>query len=204
MASHIWMVICRSRVAPWTMKLSSCIFSETIASFHFTPLYARLTWKSCRSLGFSQPSTRWLALDFTSCYRFTPNYTHLTRRNVIPTFGNHQSNSKIAFICLYLTSNSGKLGLVWINAILSTVNLNTRVTNGIPSLFYIPTSFVNIRPIRMHTTSIHLVLETKATQHCLLHVSSLAVHKYLIETSNRRCIYSFLLYQHLGVIAGSL
>ena len=51
------------RVPPWTVKQYSYM----------------LVWPS----ELNEPSTRRLALDFTSSYRFSPNYTHLTCRNFI-------------------------------------------------------------------------------------------------------------------------
>ena len=51
------------RVPPWTVKQYFYI----------------LVWPS----ELNEPSTRRLALDFTSSYRFSPNHTHLTCRNFI-------------------------------------------------------------------------------------------------------------------------
>ena len=67
-------------VMPRTVKQSSCIFGETNAGSCFkSPLYHYVPgWLESRV---SQPSTQWLTLDFTSCYRFSPNYIHPTCRN---------------------------------------------------------------------------------------------------------------------------
>ena len=49
------------------------------------------------------PHPKWLGLlelHFTSCYRFSPNYTHFTCQN-LTTFGNRRNNSKLAPISLY-------------------------------------------------------------------------------------------------------
>ena len=42
-----------------------------------------LVWPAMWPSELNEPSTRRLALDFTSSYRFSPNYTHLTCRNFI-------------------------------------------------------------------------------------------------------------------------
>ena len=60
-----------------------------------------------------QPSTRRLTLDFTSCYRFSPNYTHLTSRNFICNIRQSlkQWNS-IQCPSFWSTSNTGALPVV--------------------------------------------------------------------------------------------
>ena len=83
--------------------VSLYIFSETIASecctFHMAPhIYGFLYGRGqCCTMDretvrfyilvgppeFNEPSTRRLALDSASSYRFSSNHTHLTRRNFI-------------------------------------------------------------------------------------------------------------------------
>ena len=90
------------RVAPWTLKQSSWIFNETIA-------------------GFSQPSIRRLALDFTRCYQCLSGRTHLICRHIMYQ---HSAITEtiakqrlLSFICS--TFNLGIAGFVSMSAILT-------------------------------------------------------------------------------------
>ena len=99
-------------------------------------------------------STRWLALDFTSCYRFLPYYIHLTCRYFIYQ---HSAVTKttvkqrpLAFIGVQ--SSSPKTGIAHIIAIFSAVNTSCR-RHQLPgsrawdtsSVFHILTSFMHGR-----------------------------------------------------------
>ena len=86
-----------------------------------------------------QPSTRRLAVDFTSCCRFSPNYTYLTCGYFILQRGQSPKQlSNSVHLPLFVRFSHSP-----ITAILST--------NASPRLFHILTSFVRRSPITMLT-----------------------------------------------------
>ena len=91
------------------------VFSEAIASecstSHMAP---HMYWFLCTRTGFRHrlwnslhlyvqaASTQWLALGFTSCYRFSSYYTRFgMSKFYMSTFINHRNNSKTAPISIY-------------------------------------------------------------------------------------------------------
>ena len=153
---------CVSSICVVLYKLSQIMASECSTS-HLTP---HLYWFLCTRTGFRhrpwnslvlylgefiavQPvSTRQLALDFTSCYRFSPYYIHMSKF-YIPTFGSHRNNSITAPISLYFVP-SPQTGIDHVIAIFSAVNtccrrhqLSGARARDSSSLFHILTSFVH-------------------------------------------------------------
>ena len=95
-------------------------------------------------------STRRLAIDFTSCYLFSPLlYTPHMSKFYIPTFGSHWSNSKTAPISLDFVP-SPQTEIAHTIAIFSAINTSCRrhqlpgaCARDSSSVFHILTSFVH-------------------------------------------------------------
>ena len=103
-----------------------------------------------------QPSTRWLVVDFTSCWWLSPNYRHLTYYNFI--LQHRQSPKQLQNsinLPAFCSTSAGLAGASFPPApnVVSVV-VNTRVfAHGTPILFHILTSFVRIGPITTLTNS---------------------------------------------------
>ena len=74
-------------------------------------------------------------------------YTLRMPKFSIRTFGNLRNNCETVFIWLFVISSRGITGFFCIGAIFTKVNAPVKL--GIPSLFYIPISFVHMGPISM-------------------------------------------------------
>ena len=123
-------------VMPWTVKQSSCIFSETIAGFrfksppyHYVPVWLESRVTRVQSAVHSVIGTGFYKLLSVFAKLYTP---HMPKFH-IPTIGNCQNNNNTVQISLYLVDCEHSF--VYVSIIFSEVN-----TCEIPSLFHILTT----------------------------------------------------------------